>query len=170
MKPIPTIPSGNHLTGMPFYKVMFYKIAFYIYELPVYTQFILTLVSTIFIELLVARLVARKALCKDNSWKDSATAIIAVNLISFPLAWALYRYSYVFTDDWVTYFSIELFVIVLEAILLKTQLNLNARNSFYISFCMNATSAAIGVILWNISFVQLEPSILNVPGLQPFSS
>lgn len=168
MKPLYVIPSGNNLAGMPFYKVMFYKTAFYIYQLPVYAYFLLTLFSTIFIELLVARLVARKALCKDNSWKDSATAIIAVNLISFPLAWALYRYRYLFTD-WVTHFFIELFVTVLEAILLKIQLNLSTRNSLYISFCMNATSAAIGVILWNISFVQLEPAILDVPGMQSFT-
>lgn len=157
MQPIYEIPSGNDLVGMPSYKAMFYKIAFYIYQLPVYTQFILTLVSTIFIELLVARLVAGKPLCKDNAWKDSSIAIIAANLISFPLAWTLYRYKYVFLlNDWTSYFLIELFVIVLEAILLKIQLNLSTRNSFYISFCMNITTTAIGVILWNISFVQLS--------------
>ena len=111
-------------------------------------QIIILLIITIFIELITAWLIGKKPLRIDNPWRLSSIAITGANLISYPLAWLLFEGLQIITVWKIAFIITEVMVIFLEARLLTIQLSLSFRESFFISFCMNVVSAALGVILW----------------------
>lgn len=103
-----------------------------------------------FIITLFTELIATRIYC----WKTSLTipekysAIVIANLISFPLAWVLFI---AMTNhlNWIMAFTItEIFVIVIEGLIIRPLSRLNTKVSFNLAAFINIMSASIGVLIW----------------------
>jgi hypothetical protein len=83
-----------------------------------------------------------------DAWWRGVLVVVAVSLISHPLAWQA-------NDRWLRAWSlwprvtvIELAVIVVEAAILAWGLSLAARRALVVSASMNAASFGLGVVLF----------------------
>ncbi|VVC75593.1 hypothetical protein AQUSIP_08830 [Aquicella siphonis] len=112
-------------------------------------KILVLLFLTIAIELMIAGIIKRYLFDTSITIRDYVIAIIAVNLVSFPLAWTLFKFlSFDFElTPWEAFFPVELLVILIEAGLLKLQLKASLSNCVIVSVCMNVVSAAIGVLI-----------------------
>lgn len=104
------------------------------------------------IEIIVAFMMLKERSGVLSSKKDFITAIIGANLISYPIAWTVLAIAIIyFTFSWVKAFVfVELFVILVEAVILKLQWNNPFPACLRLSTGMNMMSALSGVILWNV--------------------
>lgn len=88
---------------------------------------------------------------KQNFLKtDLSLAVLAANLISFPLAWVCFCYLIDKINVIYAFTITEILVIVLEAFVLQPQLKLGKQTSVGLASFANVFSASIGVILWQL--------------------
>lgn len=98
------------------------------------------------IELLTAALLGRKRFDIQLPRFLYVLAIIDVNLVSYPLAWLFFDFARPLIGSLSAWIITETGVVLLEAILLRLQLNNSFRKCLWLSFLINSASAMVGVI------------------------
>lgn len=113
-------------------------------------RILVLLFMTIVIELMTAAGFKRLLFTSSLSNRDYMTAVIAANLVSFPVVWVVFEilsknYHY---PPMKAFVFAELLVILIEAVLLRLQLSSRQSSCAALSACMNMTSAALGAWIW----------------------
>jgi len=115
--------------------------------------FLILFTATFLVEWLIASLVGKTVLKVNNPWWKSMLAVLSANLVSYPIAWYVFSYASTPKIYWSVQYTllvIEICVVLIEALLLKIQLQISVKQSLYIAFCMNLVSGIIGLVLWYI--------------------